>query len=140
MRRFPSTVFAAVLLSLSATVAAADLGAPLPDGDPVGIAVAADDPAAHAGKPALFAGRITDVCTKKGCWAVLEHDGRSARVMVKDHAFAIPADARGDAIVYGTLDVEPISDEHARHLVEDDGAAPPAERDLRITATAIRLP
>ena len=40
---------------------------------------------------------------------------------------------------YGQLQMEPISEEHARHLVEDDGAAPPAARELRIVATAIEI-
>jgi hypothetical protein len=38
------------------------------------------------------------------------------------------------------LQLEPISKEHARHLVEDDGAKAPAERELRIVATSISLP
>ena len=35
---------------------------------------------------------------------------------------------------------EPITEEHARHLVEDDGAKAPAARELRIVATSISLP
>lgn len=127
------------LLSLSPLALAASYGEPMPEGETTAIAVAAADPAAHAGKPARFSGRITEVCQKKGCWVVLEQDGQSARVMAKDHGFAVPKDASGEAIAYGVLELEPISEEHARHLVEDDGAKAPAERELRIVATAIEI-
>ncbi len=135
MRHF----FLITLLAASPAVLAANYGEPMPAGETTAIAVAAADPAAHAGKPARFSGRITEVCQKKGCWVVLEQDGQSARVMAKDHGFAVPKDASGQAIAYGVLEVEPITAEHARHLVEDDGATPPAESELRIVATAIQI-
>jgi Domain of unknown function (DUF4920) len=128
-----------VLLAVSPAAFATNYGEPMPAGDNVAIQAAAADPAAHAGKPMRFAGRITQVCQKKGCWVVLEQDGQSARVMAKDHGFAVPKDASGDAIAYGVLEVEPITEEHARHLVEDDGAKAPAEKELRIVATAIEI-
>jgi hypothetical protein len=127
------------LLAVSPAVLATNYGVPMPAGDTIAIAAAAADPAAHAGKPQRFSGRITEVCQKKGCWVVLEQDGQSARVMAKDHGFAVPKDASGEAIAYGVLEAEPITEEHARHLVEDDGAKAPAERELRIVATAIEI-
>jgi len=114
-------------------------GAPMPAGDPIGIAEVAANPTVFGNEPRLFAGRITQVCQKKGCWVVLEQDGASARVMAKDHGFAVPTGSSGPAVAYGMLEMAPISAEQARHLVEDDGAAPPAERELRIVATAIRI-
>lgn len=130
-------LFALCLLSPAAF--AANYGDPMPEGEATPIAAAAADPAAHAGKAGKFTGRITQVCQKKGCWVVLEQDGASARVMAKDHGFAVPMDASGTAVAYGVLQEEPISEEHARHLVEDDGAQPPAEKELRIVATAITI-
>ena len=129
------------LLTLCATPAAmaANYGEPMPAGEPVAISAVAADPAAHADAPAKFSGRITQVCQKKGCWVVLEDEGSSARVMAKDHGFEVPKDASGRAVAYGQLQMEPISEEHARHLVEDDGAAPPAAKELRIVATAISI-
>ncbi len=127
------------LCLLSPAALAANYGEPMPEGEATPIAVAAADPAAHAGKAGKFTGRITQVCQKKGCWVVLEQDGASARVMAKDHGFAVPMDASGTAVAYGVLQEEPISEEHARHLVEDDGAAAPAARELRIVATAISI-
>jgi hypothetical protein len=133
----------AILLSLFAVVAlastgaiAADFGAAIPDGEATGIAAAATS--APTGEPALYTGRITEVCQKQGCWLVLEQDGQSARVMVKDHAFAVPKDATGEAIVLGVLEVQPVDAAEAEHLAAD-GAAAPAERELRIVATAVRI-
>ena len=134
----PASLLLATLLFAPLAVAA-DYGAPMPEGEGTDIAVVADDPAAITGEPALYRGRITEVCRNKGCWVVLESDGRSARVMAKDHGFAVPADASGEAIAYGVLEREPIGDEHAHHLVEDDGAAAPADRELRIVATSLRI-
>jgi hypothetical protein len=126
-------------LVLPAFVSAADYGEAMPEGQATPIATAAADPAAFAGQPGKFSGRITQVCQKKGCWVVIEQGGHSARVMAKDHGFEVPKDSSGEAVAYGVLEIEPISEEHARHLVEDDGAAAPAVRELRIVATGIRI-
>ena len=132
-----------MLLLLMAPTAFASHATPygeaMPESEPVSIAVAAADPAAYAGKPMRFSGRIVQVCQKKGCWVVLEADGHSARVMAKDHGFAIPTDSAGVAHAWGVLQLEPISAEHARHLVDDDGAAAPAAQELRIVATGIEI-
>lgn len=127
------------LLALSPAVFATQYGEPMPAGDDIAIAAAAADPAAHAGKPQRFSGRITQVCQKQGCWVVLEQGGELARVMAKDHGFAVPKDASGQAVAYGVLEAKPISEEHAKHLVEDDGAQAPAARELRIVATGIEI-
>ena len=119
-----------LLLCAAPAAMAANYGEPMPAGEPVAISAAAADPSVHADAPAKFSGRITQVCQKKGC---------CARVMAKDHGFEGPKDSSGRAVAYGQLQMEPISEEHARHLVEDDGAAAPAERELRIVATAIEI-
>lgn len=130
-----------ILLMLSPVVLAADYGEPMPAGEAVPVSVAAADPAAYTtGQPAKFSGRITQVCQKQGCWVVLEQDGASARVMARDHGFAVPKDAAGPAVAYGVLQEAPVGEQQARHLVEDDGAAPPAPKELRIVATSISIP
>lgn len=127
------------LLAVSPAAFATNYGEPMPAGDTVAIADAATDPGSHAGKPQRFSGRITQVCQKHGCWLVLEQGGESARVMAKDHGFAVPKDASGEAIAFGVLEIKPISEEHAKHLVEEDGAQAPVEHELRIVATAIEI-
>ena len=132
-------LLSSLLLLSPAAFAGTTYGEPMPAGDATGIAAAAADPSAHTGAAAKFTGRITQVCQKKGCWVVLEQDGQSARVMAKGHGFAVPMDASGEAVAYGELKLEPITPEHARHLVEDDGAQAPAANELRIVATSIEI-
>lgn len=76
------------------------------------------------GETVAVSGRVTDVCTNRGCWAVLEGDGRMVRIIARDHGFAIPESARGAATAYGVVERRELSDEAARHMVEDDGADP----------------
>jgi hypothetical protein len=104
------------------------------------IDAAAADVAAHAGKPAAFSGRITEVCQKMGCWLVLAgENGQLARVSMHDHAYAIPKDSSGPAIVYGTLSEASLSASEIEHL-KKDGAAKPALSELRIDALSVLIP
>lgn len=106
---------------------------------PVSIDAASANPSAHAGQPGAYSGRIAEVCQKMGCWLVLAGaDGELARVFMHDHAFSVPKDANGDAIVYGTLTEKRLSAEEVAHLAED-GADAPAERELQIDATSVLI-
>ena len=116
-------------------------GAPIAeDAAVVPISVAAADTDAYAGDAHRFSGRITEVCQKEGCWMMLEDNGEAARVMMKDHAFLVPKDARGNAEVYGVLSVKELTQEAAEHLAEDSGKdVQPVLRELRIVATGVRI-
>lgn len=117
-------------------------GARLPDELPaaIGIDAAAGDPAGHAGKLAAFSGRITQVCQKQGCWLVLTgEEGGFARVAMHDHAFSVPKDASGPAVVYGTLSEKVNDKAEIDHLVKD-GAKAPAPRELSIDARSVLIP
>ena len=114
-------------------------GKPLPTGGTTPISQAIDDFDTHAGKPARFSGRITQVCQAKGCWMVLEDEGRSARVMFGDHAFAIPKDSAGQAEVHGVLSRKALSPAQAKHLEEDGKGLPVASEEYRILADGVLL-
>ncbi|QOC22522.1 DUF4920 domain-containing protein [Wenzhouxiangella sp. AB-CW3] len=89
------------------------------------------DPDAWLDKPLMVSGRITDVCTHRGCWAVLEEDGHMLRIQTLDHAFEMPADARSMARAHGVLE----------RLEDDDGdstADEPAYR-YRLDASGIYI-
>lgn len=120
---------------------AATYGEVIPEGQvAVAIDVAAGNTAQYAGKPALFSGRITEVCQAEGCWLMIEENGQAARVMVKDHAFAVPKDASGRAVIYGVLSEKAIDGKTAAHLAEDSASGKPvAARELRIAATGIDI-
>lgn len=116
-------------------------GAPLPKTLPVALTIdaAAADIAAHAGKLSAFSGRITQVCQMQGCWLVLAgENGEFARVSMSEHAFSVPTDARGHAVVYGTLSEEIRSAEEIEHL-RKDGAQAPAARELSINAVSVLI-
>jgi hypothetical protein len=115
-------------------------GAPMPAAakDAVPISRAAAEPGKLVAEPRAFSGRITDVCQVQGCWMVLEHEGAFARVMMHDHAFSVPKDAKGDAVVYGQLKVKQLSAEEVEHLSKE-GRKPASANELTIDATSVRI-
>ena len=140
----PMRLLAAVLLSAAAFIAGASgptaYGEAFEDGPavPVSQALARFDD--HAGKPMLFSGRIAEVCQTKGCWMMLEDDGRAARVMFGNHAFFLPKDQAGSAVVHGVLERKELSSEQVEHFTGDSGAGVAAEPvEYRIVADGVRL-
>ena len=142
-----STLFA--LLLLAPMVQAAEnqavddpevFGAAMPEGEAVALdrALAGFDPAQDA--PRKFSGRIVDVCEKRGCWAMLEADGKTARVMPREHDFMVPRDVRGPAIVYGTLSSVDLGEAAAKYAAEHPGEPKsiPAQ-EYRIDALSVVL-
>lgn len=116
-------------------------GAKLPQTLPTAIELgsAIANPDALLGKPGAFSGRITEVCQKMGCWMVLAAaNGEFARVIMHDHAFGVPKDAKGDAVVYGTLTEKTATAEEVEHL-KKDGAKAPTARELRIDAASVLI-
>lgn len=115
-------------------------GKPFADGVAVPVSRAVDAFDAHAGKPGRFSGRITEVCQAKGCWMVLEHEGRTARVMFGNDAFFLPRDASGSAVVHGVLARKQLTPAQARHLGEDGGKGLPVDPvEYRIVADGVRV-
>ncbi|MBX3712186.1 MAG: DUF4920 domain-containing protein [Lysobacter sp.] len=135
----PSIPLAALFALTAHAAGPASYGKPLPAGTATPISQAIGDFDAHAGKPARFSGRITQVCQAKGCWMVLEDDGRSARVMFGDHAFAIPKDSTGQAEVHGVLSRKALTPAQAKHLEEDGKGLPVASEEYRILADGVLL-
>lgn len=116
-------------------------GRPLPEGrvQSIDAAMAAFDPKAEA-KPAKFQGRIVDVCSQRGCWALLEADGKTARVLPREHEFIVPRDVRGDAVVYGTLAAVDLTQEREKFAAENPGKANPIPaQEYRIDALGIEM-
>jgi hypothetical protein len=134
-------ITALIILSLFAGwVQAKNYGADMPAGEAVDIAVAAQSPETYAGKPAKFKGRITQVCQMLGCWLMIESNGQAARVQMKDEAFVIPKDSKGEAVVFGEIrrvELQPVA---AKHLAKDAGKSGlAASSELQITATSISI-
>ena len=122
--------------------AGAVYGARLPT--PMPVAIDLDSAAAHvedhAGKPAAFSGRITEVCQKMGCWVVLTSEqGKMARVNMHEHAFGVPKNTSGPAIVYGTISKKTPSADEIEHL-KKEGASAPQSAELQIDAVSVIIP
>ena len=111
-------------LFLSSALTAADWFGEPPGGEieTLGIETVLADPDQWLDQPLALSGRMTDVCTNKGCWAVFESGGAMLRIVARDHGFAIPEDARGPAVAHGVLERRELSPEAAEHMVEEDGA------------------
>lgn len=133
------------ILVLSFFVAAAQAGdgtsygKPLPEGTSMPISQAIAEFDAHAGKPARFAGRITQVCQAKGCWMTLEDGGQIARVMFGDHAFSLPKDAVGHAEVHGVLSRKTLTPAQVKHMEDDSKGLPVSPVEYRIVADGVVL-
>ncbi len=128
----------ACLLLISGVAHAKNYGADMPKGKAVDIAKASQNVEAYAGKPAKFKGRITQVCQKEGCWLMIESNAQAARIKARNHAFVIPKDSKGEAVVFGDLKRVELKPEVAKHLAEDAGKSEPvASSELQITATSI---
>ena len=96
------------------------------------------------GKPAKFSGRVGLICQAKGCWMMLTDGSASVRVKFGDDAFFIPKDAKGEALVYGKLELIPMNAAHAKHMAEDAGAAAAnmptgPTKEYRVMATSVVL-
>ena len=54
------------------------------------------NPAGFDGKKIIVEGRVADVCSKMGCWMVVAHEDQTMRVRMKDHAFFVDKQGKGD--------------------------------------------
>jgi hypothetical protein len=93
--------------------------------------------------PVKVTGTVGKVCQQKGCWMVLKDGDKTARVLVKDHAFAIPMDGEGKAaVVEGTLEVKDLTEANVAHLKKDGDSSlegDQARQEFFLQATAVEL-
>ena len=129
IRRFRFGLLAALPLLLGgasqpeALTEGEDFGAGLTLEQTTPLAEIVRDPARFAGKTLLIHGRITEVCQKRGCWAVIREDDEQVRVRFKDYGFFLPKDCAGaKAYAQGSVAV----------------GTPPAS-EVSFTASGVRL-
>lgn len=96
--------------------------APGQEHDPIDVAELMVDPDQRLDQRLAVTGRVTDVCTNRGCWAVIENDGAMLRIVARDHGFAMPSDLRDTVVAHGVLERDEVSREAAEHMIEEDGA------------------
>jgi hypothetical protein len=138
------TTCALIGLLTTASAAASDWfgTAPETDKEPTDVAVLMADPESRLDQRMTVSGRMTDVCTNRGCWAVFESGGDMLRIVARDHGFAIPAELRGAAVAHGVLERDEMSPEAAEHMVSEDGADPALLDDpvaYRLVADGVKV-
>jgi hypothetical protein len=122
-----------------------DFGAALTLVTPTRLADVVANPERHADRQLLLSGRLTDLCTKKGCWTVLADGEHFVRVRFQDYGFFLPQEALGRAaLVEGRIELRTLSEREARHYAEesregDPGAIRGPQRELGFVATGVRL-
>jgi hypothetical protein len=93
--------------------------------------------------PVKVTGTVGKVCQKKGCWMVINDGEATARVLVADHAFAIPMDGEGKAaIVEGPIEVKELTEANVAHLKQDGDSTlegDGARQEYFLHATAVEL-
>ncbi len=96
--------------------------------------------------PIQVTGEVDSVCQKKGCWMVLKDgDSAMARILMKDHSFSVPMDAKGKpAIVEGTLTARTFTEKEVKHLEKDGGGDPDKvggeRKEFVLTASGVKIP
>ena len=140
-------VAAFVLTAAKADVGAVEqtFGASLTLESPTRLAAVVAEPDRYADEKILLSGRLTDLCTKKGCWTVLADGDATVRVRFEDYGFFLPPDALGrHALVEGRAQVRVVSEREARHLASESRGGDPAsivgpQRELGFVASGVRL-
>lgn len=119
-------------------------GAPFTQTESISIDDVAKDPTAYAGKTVLVTGKVSTVCTKKGCWFVLGGTDKlaTARVTMKDYGFFAPLDSGGHAAkVEGQVEAKTLDEAERKHLAEDAGKKVEEipTHELRLVATGLEI-
>lgn len=102
-------------------------------------------PERYEAEPVQLEGRLTDLCTKKGCWTVLADGDQHVRVTFLDYGFFLPPDALGArAIIEGIAEVRTLSEGEARHIASesrngDPDAVQGPVRQIGFVASGVRL-
>ena len=87
---------------------------------------------------AKMRGKISEVCSKKGCWMKLDMgNDKIVRVTFKDYGFFMPLDATGEVVVNGKAFVKETSVADLQHYAEDAGKTP--EEIAKITEPEVTM-
>jgi hypothetical protein len=141
MRRLALLVPALLLVGASSESRDFGAGVTLTETTPLADILAA--PERYTADPVVVAGRITDVCQKKGCWTVLTEGKNTVRVRFQDYGFFLPKDAFGaTALVQGVVVVRVLSEKEARHYAAESrqgDAIQGEQREVGFVASGVRL-
>lgn len=151
----PGSVLAALLLASACSSSGSNDGpASLPAGDVIGetmaprpihrFAVVDATPAKFYEQTLLVEATVKAVCLKKGCWMMIEDEGRVARVRWESGCggkYTFPMDATGKRVlVQGSFYPSKLSEEAAEHMEEESGGTAKIPREgYEFNASAVML-
>jgi hypothetical protein len=106
-----------VLIALLLLLGCAARDDSLPQGEDFGAGVTLEeatplaeivgDPARFADDTVLIRGEVTEVCQKKGCWAMIRAGDAQVQMRFKDYGFFLPKDCVGaEAYAEGSVSAE----------------------------------
>ena len=112
------------------------------DREAIPVATVIESPERYTDKTILVSGIVSEVCAHKGCWIRLAEKVGGKSVFVKFvcpvEGRLIPLDSVGqETLVEGTLVVETLSQDEARHYAEDAGKS--AEEVAKIVGPQTHL-
>jgi len=109
------------------------------------VATVLTNAADHDGKTVRVEGTVADVCSKMGCWMVLQAGEETIRITMKEHGFGIDRDCAGKtASLEGVLQSKKVDPELAKHYAEESRkpeSMPETGKDTvyEIVATSVAL-
>jgi hypothetical protein len=119
------TIVSTALLAIP-LIADVRLGKPLTLNEPVAVAALMSAPDAQVGKVVQVKGKVTEVCSRMGCWMQLTDGAQTVRIKVNDGDIVFPKAAVGKTVIAeGTLKKFELTREQAiaqaRHQAEEHG-------------------
>lgn len=67
-------------------------------------------------------GKVSEVCTKEGCWIRMSTKDGNMMVKMKDHKFLVPVSLNGkEVVIAGVAEQKVTTVEQLRHYAEDAG-------------------
>ena len=123
-----------------------DYGVPFTINDSIPAADLLADPSKYVGQTVRVAGKVSDICQKKGCWLILSAEDKHMRVMTKGHGFFVDMDKVGfNGHIEGKVIARELNPKRTEHFASEasSGAPIPEKSATKISyemvASSIRL-
>lgn len=94
------------------------------------------EPSANYDKAVMVKGNVAEVCQSMGCWMTMTEGNNTVRIKTQ-HEFFLPKDIAGkNAVVSGVFKVTELSEEEARHYLEESKNPTMKPEDIKGPQTA----
>lgn len=115
-------------------------GAEITENDIITVSQAVEQIEELIDQPVVVQGVIKHVCQSRGCWMIVEEEGKTVRVRFADYGFFVPWESAGKVVrMQGTLNIQTVSEEQARHWAEEAGDPEEKPEDIHGDQEVIQL-